>query len=118
MGNLFPDDAEYPSHQPLPSPADALMSKELVAAALIVAGSYDLCPRNQDKIEDPPHREMPPISNFSEPLAVVSSTASPNPFFGRASDGNDVAIQNGYLRRAALTRLAASTSFSNVLALF
>lgn len=116
MGTLFPDDEGCPSYVPMPSPVGMMPPREAVIGAVIVAGLYDLCPCNLEKIEDPPHREAPSLSYFSEPLNAVGSTSAAATFFGGNSieAANDV-VRNHHRRRAAQTRLAASMSVFGVL---
>jgi len=93
MGNLFPDDPEYPDHQPIPSPATDAADKVAVTSFALAVGLYPLCPVPHRDPLAPPHDHVH-LDEFNDESQVVAapmpSTSGDTPFVPSYDASNDV----------------------------
>ena len=121
MGNLFPDDPEYPDHRPIPSPAVEAV-KPTVTSLALTASLGALCPvppRREIAIhehEHVPHHDLVEIRPAVAFGVGGSPSSSGDPMTwqnGSVNDAAMIAIRRHHALRAAHARIAASMSMGS-----
>ena len=121
MGNLFPNDPEYPDYRPMPSLKADMTKAGCVTSFALAVGLAPLCPVQHLRVsihehEHVPHHEFVDTQPVISMSAFVSSSSSGDPTTWQNSsmfDAADVAIRGHRALRDAQTRIAGMSSTSS-----
>jgi hypothetical protein len=110
MGNLFPDDDEYPNHRPIPTSWPSPRGTAIVAMVGIAVTANDLAPWSNPQ-EDPPHREYLQV-RARHAMSALGSTSGNLSWLGNSTDAADTVIGRRWsVSLDAVPAITASSAF-------